>query len=82
MDSFQLPVTENVGTCQLELKLRPYSLPEASSWMAVKKAARSLANECRGKRAFGDVTGGAFTAGLHGWIQIQMVRSRDDAEVA
>lgn len=83
MDTWQLPVTETVGTCDLSLQLAPFSLPERGSWQIVKAAARRLNEDCRVKATLGDVTGGAITAGQHDRVQISMVRrTRGGEEVA
>lgn len=76
MDVWQLPITETVGTCDLLLELSRFSLPEFSSWQEIKEVARHLDEKCRGKGALGDVTGGAASTGVHGRIQVSMVRSK------
>ncbi|CAF9908207.1 MAG: hypothetical protein ALECFALPRED_004350 [Alectoria fallacina] len=80
MDTWQLPVTETFGTCDVLLQLAPFSLPERSSWRQVKAAARDLNEYCRTKKALSDVTGGAVTVGDHGRIQISIVRTTSDVE--
>ena len=80
MDSWQLPVTETAGTCELLLQLAPLSLPEAGSWTEIKAAARILNEDCRSKAALGDITGGDITAGPHDRIQISMMRRKSGTE--
>ncbi|CAD6577520.1 MAG: hypothetical protein ASARMPREDX12_008384 [Alectoria sarmentosa] len=81
MDSWQLPLTETVGTCDVLVQLSPFSLPEPGSWREVKAAARDLNEDCRTKAALGDVTGGAVSAGQHGRVQISIARTTGGVEV-
>ena len=74
MDEWRLPFTRTVGSCVVSLRILPYSLVEASSWAALKAAARKLNDECRVGATWGDITGGVTLAGQHKWIQISLVR--------
>lgn len=80
MDTWQLPVTETVGTCDVLVQLAPFSLPEPGSWREVKAAARNVNEYCRTKASLGDVTGGADTAGEHGRVQISITRTTSGVE--
>lgn len=82
MDDWQLPIIETAGTCEILLKLLPFSLPEPSSWQELKAVARKLNEECRVGVPLEDVSGGAITAGPHGRILISMVRTTRGLKVA
>lgn len=79
-DDWELPDTYIAGTCEIDLRLAPLSLPEPSSWMEVKAAVTKLNDDCRVKSTLGDVTGGRFTAGPHDRIFIQLLRINPGVE--
>lgn len=81
-DEWYLPVTETNGTCEIQVRLSPYALAEASSWSDLKSAAMTLNEHCRIKSALRDRTGGLVKAGMHDWILIYLGVPNDREEVA